>query len=241
MNAEARSVLGSGAMFDAIAPVYDRLNLILSFGLDRRWRRATVDALRLPEEGRVLDLATGTGDLAIEIARSRPRIQVTGLDASPRMLELAGIKIARAQLSDRIALEIGDAVKLPYADDTFEAATIAFGIRNVPDRLAALKELVRVVRPTGRIAILELGDPRSKLIGAAARLYIHAIVPRIGALFARAPEYRYLERSIAAFPPPHEFERLMEEAGMEALKRRSFAFGSAVLFVGEVAADGSRS
>jgi demethylmenaquinone methyltransferase / 2-methoxy-6-polyprenyl-1,4-benzoquinol methylase len=240
--------LGSGAMFDRIARRYDFVNRVISLGLDKGWRRRTVKSLLLGESierlrradgacgartARVLDLATGTGDLAIDIARMCPSATVIGLDPSRQMLDIAEAKIARRGLADRVSLVVGDAQALPYANCEMDAVTIAFGIRNVPDRGAALREMARVVRPGGRIAILELGEPRRGILGRAARFHTRHVVPRLGALLSGAREYAYLQRSIAAFPPADEFCELMQRCGLHVVEVVPLAFGSCTLFVAE--------
>jgi isochorismate synthase/ubiquinone/menaquinone biosynthesis methyltransferase len=172
--------LGSGQMFDQIARRYDFVNRVLSFGMDIGWRKRAVRALQLGEQPRVLDLATGTGDLAIDIARMHPGATVVGLDPSKEMLAIAQAKLAKRKLADRVSLVVGDAQELPYRDCEMDAATIAFGIRNVPDRSAALREMARVVRPGGRIAILELGEPRRGFMGGVARIHTRHVVPKLG-------------------------------------------------------------
>lgn len=223
--------LGSGAMFDRIAPRYDFVNRVLSFGLDRGWRRRTVRALALGERPRVLDVATGTGDLAIELLRARPLGEVIGLDPSPGMLALARSKLDRLGLGGRVTLIEGDAQQLPLASCEVDAATIAFGIRNVPDRGAALRELARVVRPGGRVAVLELGEPRSGVLGALARLHTRHVVPRLGAWLGGTREYRYLQRSIAAFPPAPEFADFMRAHGLQILEVLPLTFGACTLYL----------
>jgi demethylmenaquinone methyltransferase/2-methoxy-6-polyprenyl-1,4-benzoquinol methylase len=229
--------LGTGAMFDKIAARYDTMNRVLSFGLDRGWRRRTVRALQLGESPRVLDLATGTGDLAIDIARMHPGATVIGLDPSREMLAIAERKLAARGLADRVTLVRGDAQRLPYRDCEMDAATIAFGIRNVPDRLAALREMARVVRPGGRVAVLELGEPRRGVLARAARFHTRHVVPRLGALLSGAREYRYLQRSIAAFPPSAEFAALMERAGLHVVEVAPLTFGVCTLYVATPAED----
>jgi demethylmenaquinone methyltransferase / 2-methoxy-6-polyprenyl-1,4-benzoquinol methylase len=235
--------LGSGEMFDRIAARYDFVNRVLSLGLDVRWRRRVVRALGLDtkkrdahgswfgERPRVLDVATGTGDLAIEIARSCPGATVIGLDPSAGMLGVAQHKLDKRGLSDRVSLVVGDAQQLPQKNCEIDAATIAFGIRNVPDRALALRELARVVRPGGRIAVLELGEPRGGLLGAAARLHCHHIVPRLGGWLSGSREYRYLQKSVAAFPPAAEFADLMRANGLDVIEVRPLTFGVCTLYL----------
>jgi demethylmenaquinone methyltransferase/2-methoxy-6-polyprenyl-1,4-benzoquinol methylase len=228
--------LGSGAMFDRIAARYDTVNRVLSLGLDQRWRRRVVRALglakgELGEHPRVLDVATGTGDLAIEIARSHPGVTVIGLDPSPGMLAVAQQKLVKRGLADRVSLLEGDAQALPQKNCEVDAATIAFGIRNVPDRALGLRELARVVRPGGRIAVLELGEPKKGVLAAAARFHSHHFVPRIGALLSGKREYRYLQKSVAAFPPAEQFADMMRAAGLKVLEVVPMTFGVCTLYL----------
>ncbi|MCP3964543.1 MAG: bifunctional demethylmenaquinone methyltransferase/2-methoxy-6-polyprenyl-1,4-benzoquinol methylase UbiE [bacterium] len=221
---------GSGAMFDSIAGRYDLLNRILSLGLDRRWRARAVAAVTGPGS-RVLDLATGTADLAIEVLRQHADATVVGIDPSPRMLAEGERKVSAAGLASRIELRPGRAEELPFDDDSFDAAAIAWGIRNVADRPAALAEMARVVRPGGKIAILEGSEPRSGLLAPFARFYLHHVVPRLGAWLSKERAYRYLQTSIEAFPPPPEFAEIMERAGLEVTEIRDVSFGVGCLFL----------
>jgi len=219
-------------MFDAIAARYDFVNRVLSLGIDQSWRRATVAALELGPGARLLDIATGTADLAIQAARSLPDLHVVGLDPSPKMLEVGRQKLAAAGLEPRVELCAGDAEQLPFGDAEFDGVCIGFGIRNVPDRARALREMRRVTRAGGRIAILELSEPRG-VLAPIARLHVHTLVPWVGALLSGAREYRYLERSIAAFPSPEAFADMMREADLDVLEVRSLTFGACHLFVGQ--------
>ena len=222
---------GSGQMFDRIARRYDLLNRVLSFGIDIGWRRQATRALGAAR--RVLDLATGTGDLALEIARQLPEAQIIGSDPSENMLEVGRVKIADKGLQARIEMVVGDAQKLPFADREFDGVTIAFGIRNVPDRPRALAEMARVTRDGGRIVVLELTDPRRGVMAPFARFHVHWLVPRLGALLSGAPEYRYLEKSIARFPSAEEFADVMRGAGLRIIEVRPLTFGVAHLFIAE--------
>jgi demethylmenaquinone methyltransferase/2-methoxy-6-polyprenyl-1,4-benzoquinol methylase len=230
-------VNGSGAMFDAIAPRYDLVNRVISLGIDQSWRKKTVRALELSDNARVLDLATGTADLALLIAKVAPGASVIGLDPSPGMLAVGRAKIEDRGLSERIRLVEGDAESLPFEDQSFDGTCIAFGIRNVPDRARALAEMARVTKRGGRVAILELSEPRKGALASLARFHVHTLVPRVGAFLSRAPEYRYLEQSIAAFPPAEEFGALMERSGLAVREIVSLTFGVCHLYVGQPRGD----
>lgn len=232
---------GSGEFFDAIAARYDLLNRVLSFGVDRGWRTKTVRALALAPGMRALDLATGTADLAIEIARRAPGVEVVGADPSRRMLAIGREKVRARSLEARVRLEEGDAQRIDAPDASFDAITIAFGIRNVPDRARALREMVRVGKPDARVAILELGEPRGGIMGPLARFHVHVMVPTIGALLSGAREYRYLQTSIAAFPPAEEFAATMRSAGLEEVSATPLTFGVCHLYVGRVPRTGGAS
>jgi demethylmenaquinone methyltransferase/2-methoxy-6-polyprenyl-1,4-benzoquinol methylase len=221
---------GSGAMFDRIAARYDLLNRLISLGIDTSWRRRTVSALDVQPQSRVLDLATGTGDLAIEVAK-RTDAAVIGVDPSQGMLRIADRKIRAQRLHDRIELDVGTAESLPFPDQTFDAACMAFGIRNVPDRPRGLRELFRVLKPGGRLAILELSEPQPGLFAPLARFHVHTMVPWLGSLLSGAREYRYLQRSIAAFPPPSAFSALLVQAGFETQPPRPLTLGVVHLYV----------
>jgi demethylmenaquinone methyltransferase / 2-methoxy-6-polyprenyl-1,4-benzoquinol methylase len=221
---------GSGEMFDRIAGRYDLVNRLLSLGIDQRWRARTVEALALEEGARVLDLATGTADLALQIAQRHPQVNVVGLDPSQGMLEVGRRKVERAALQERIELRFGHAEALPFESASFDGVCIAFGIRNVPDRETALKEMKRVTRYGGRIAILELSEPKG-VLGPIARFHVHTLVPWIGALLSGKREYRYLEQSIAAFPSPTEFARSMNDCGLQVINVAPLSFGVCHLFV----------
>lgn len=218
-------------MFDRIAYRYDMLNRVLSLGLDRSWRRRAVRALALRQGYRVLDVATGTADMALLVAELCGDGNVIGVDLSRAMLEIGRTKVASRGLAGRIELVEGDAERLPFADGSFDGVCIAFGIRNVPDRACALREMARVTRPGGRIAILELSEPAGGILGPLARFHIRTVVPKVGAWLSGAGEYRYLQESIAAFPPPESFAELMERCELKVLSVERLTFGVCVLYV----------
>jgi demethylmenaquinone methyltransferase/2-methoxy-6-polyprenyl-1,4-benzoquinol methylase len=216
---------GVRAMFDRIAPVYDVMNRVMSAGLDRRWRRLTARTVVAPGD-RVLDVCCGTGDLALASVAEGGR--VTGLDFSERMLERARRK------SDAVEWVEGDAVALPFPDGGFDAATVGFGVRNVPDLERALAELRRVLRPGGRVAILEITRPRG-LLAPFYRLWFDCIVPLLGKVIPGGSAYAYLPASVRRFPGPEELASLLEAAGFGAVRFRLLAGGIVALHVGEAA------
>ncbi|PKN53975.1 MAG: bifunctional demethylmenaquinone methyltransferase/2-methoxy-6-polyprenyl-1,4-benzoquinol methylase UbiE [Deltaproteobacteria bacterium HGW-Deltaproteobacteria-14] len=233
VNAEPGEALGSGAMFDRIAARYDRLNGLMSMGFHRLWRRRLVAALGpLGEGDRVLDLASGTADVAVAVARAHPEVAVVGVDPSEGMLAVGRHKVARAGLEGRVRLEVGDAQALALGDDSVAASCIAFGIRNVPDRLAGLREMARVTRPGGPVVVLELSWPRGGVMSPLARMHVRHVLPRLGAWLSGEREYRYLADSVAAFPPPDAFGALMREAGLDAVTWRPMTLRTAHLYVG---------
>lgn len=232
MNAETSVRPGSGAMFDAIAARYDLLNRVLSLGIDQRWRRRAVQRLELAGQCRVLDVATGTGDLAVAIARSLPDARVVGIDPSEGMLAVGRKKLEVAGLAGRVTLEAGAVEALPFADGSFDGVTIAFGIRNAEDRERGLAEMRRVTKSGGHVAVLELGEPEDGVLKGLARWHIRTVVPFVGGLLSGNREYRYLQTSIAAFPRRAEFARMMREAGFAQVDVEPQTFGAANLFVG---------
>jgi demethylmenaquinone methyltransferase / 2-methoxy-6-polyprenyl-1,4-benzoquinol methylase len=197
--------------FDAIAPRYDLTNRVISFGIDTHWRRVAIRQLAgLRPDAVVLDLACGTCDMALEVLRQRRAARVVGADLSRTMLGLARRKPAAA----KVALVNAPAEALPFRDRSFDAVTIAFGIRNVPDFRAGLREMLRVLRSGGRACILEFSTPPSKLWWTVYNYYFFNILPRIGGLITgREAAYRYLTDSVAQFPDAREFKTAMEEAG----------------------------
>ena len=221
------------SMFDRIAPRYDLANRILSGGTDVRWRRRAVALLEVGPEARILDLCTGTADLLVEaLARAEGRRGV-GLDLSLPMLSRAEAKLARAGLAARAAVVGGDAQRLPLAPETFDGALVAFGIRNVGDPAAALAEIRRVLRPGGRLVVLEFSTPRGRF-GRLYGAYARHVLPRVGGWISGHREaYAYLPASVARFATPAAFGGLMQEAGFRDVSWRPLTFGIAHLFRGD--------
>jgi len=218
-------------MFDAIAGRYDFLNHLLSAGIDRRWRRRAIRALALTGGERVLDLCTGTGDLALAAAGARPgAARVIGLDFAGAMLQVGRSKIRRT--GARVDLVRGDAARLPVRDGTIDAITIAFGIRNVEDVPAACREMRRVLKPGGRIAILEFAGPKAAILSTLYLWYLHRVLPRIGRAVSRHDAaYGYLSDSIDAFATPDEFVKTLRHAGFCDVDAVPLTFGTVCLYV----------
>jgi demethylmenaquinone methyltransferase / 2-methoxy-6-polyprenyl-1,4-benzoquinol methylase len=220
-------------MFDAIAPRYDLLNRVLSAGLDQRWRQRVVDAVALVPSAHVLDLCTGTADLAIALAQRHPAAHVTGVDFSAAMLRLGLGKVRSGSFVDRVRLVRGDAASIPLGSNTCDAATIAFGIRNVAEPERALSELSRVLRPGARLAIVEFGQPRIPGIRTLYSWYFRYLLPAIGRMVSRHDSaYSYLPASVGAFPPPAEFVRTIESHGFVSVRAVPLTFGIVYLYVG---------
>jgi len=214
---------GVRRMFDRIAPVYDAMNRVMTAGLDRRWRRLAVEQAVRPGD-RVLDACCGTGDLALAARRHGAR-EVVGLDFSERMLERARRK------EPAIEWLRGDLLALPFEDASFDAATVGFGIRNVDDLEGGLRELRRVLRPGGRLAILEIATPRGPL-APFYRVWFDRVVPALGRVLPGGDAYTYLPASVRRFPPPEELARLLAENGFSEVRFRLFAGSIVALHVG---------
>jgi len=221
-------------MFDAIAPRYDFLNHCLSAGMDRGWRDRAVDALQLPDGARVLDLCTGTADLAIATVTRTRKATVVGVDFAGEMLRLGLIKIRNADLDRRIRMIRGDAARIPLADRSCDAATIAFGIRNVAEPQLALAEIARVLRPGGRLAILEFGQPRIPGVRTLYSWYFRYLLPLVGRIVSKHHSaYSYLPASVGTFPPPSEFVRTIAATGFSHVKAVPLTLGIVYLFIAE--------
>jgi demethylmenaquinone methyltransferase/2-methoxy-6-polyprenyl-1,4-benzoquinol methylase len=219
------------AMFDRIAGVYDPMNLLISAFQEPRWRRRLVDAARLAPGGRAIDVASGTGKVAADLRRrAGPAGRVLGLDISPRMIELA-----RRRFGKRPGLEfvVGDALALPVSDGEFDAATIAFGMRNLPDYRRGFEEMARAVRPGGRVLCLEIARPRSRL-ARLLQAWFDRVVPLFGRLAGLGDAYAYLVRSVRDYPRPERIAAIMREAGLVNVTWHGLSGGIVTLHVGVV-------
>ncbi len=220
-------------MFDRIAPRYDLLNRLLSLGIDRRWRRFAVGQLTVPKDGMVLDIATGTGDVALEIGRQTDNsVKIVGSDFTQGMLVLGREKIAESPYRDRILLVNAPCESMPHPDGIFNGITIAFGIRNVVDRQKGLREMARVLKPGGRAVILEFATPRNKLFRAVYFFYFLKVLPWLGGLISQKSAYQYLPDSVLEFPDRSTFSKMMEEAGFEDVRVYDLTGGIAAVHVG---------
>lgn len=218
-------------MFDAIAARYDLLNHVLSVGLDRRWRTRAIAELHLAPNARVLDLCTGTADLAIEAATTGQTANVIGIDFAGVMLQHALQKLRARRLDEMVTLVRGDATRIPVRDQWADAATIGFGIRNVAQPEAALRELARVLKPGGRLAILEFGEPRIPGIRGMYNLYFRAVLPKLGRVVSKHQSaYSYLPASVGTFPPPREFAATISSHGFSDVRAVPLTFGIVYLY-----------
>ena len=219
-------------MFDHIAGRYDLLNRLLSGGRDRVWRARAVESLQLKGGETVLDLCTGTADLLLALAPPRgPAARVVGVDFSAEMLRLGQRKIRRSPVRGAVGLLRGDAERIPLGDRSVDGVTIGFGIRNVRDRVAALVEVRRVLRPGGRLAILEFGAPGSAPVRAVYLWYFRRLLPLVGRLVSRhSSAYTYLPASVGAFPAPDAFCAMLEEAGFSGVRCERLTLGIVCLY-----------
>jgi demethylmenaquinone methyltransferase/2-methoxy-6-polyprenyl-1,4-benzoquinol methylase len=227
------------AMFDRIAGIYDRMNTVMTAGLHHQWRRRAADLAALEPGDRALDVATGTGDLALElVSRVAPGGQVVGTDFSERMLDLARAKasgLPPIAANAEIRFEAANALALPYGDDQFDAATVGFGARNFSDLGRGLGEMARVVRPGGRVVVLEITTPRRPPLSVFYELWFDRAVPALGRVAGDPQAYSYLPSSVRRFPAPEELAAIMWSCGLREIRGVITAGGIIALHVGTVA------
>ncbi len=220
-------------IFSTITGKYDFLNHLLSLRQDIVWRKSAARRMRFFKTFRMLDVAAGTLDLALEVAFLHPEIRVAGLDFVEQMLQAGKAKIEKRNLASRVNLVQGDALHIPFPEETFDVAAIAFGIRNIPNKPAALREMVRVVAPEGTVMVLEMTFPQIPGFARVYDLYLNRMLPVLAGLFSPNPKaYHYLGDSIMHFPSVRHFTLLMKEAGLVQVKAHSMTFGISRLFTG---------
>lgn len=219
-------------MFDAIAPKYDLLNRLFSMGVDQGWRRKVIRLVKSVPVDHLLDVATGTADLAIMAARKNAAKRITGVDISEGMLSHGREKVKAQKLDDRVTLVRGDSAALPFADASFDAITVAFGVRNFEDLERGMADMVRVLKPGGRLFVLEFSKPKNNLLGGLFRFYFHRVMPFIGRLVSKdSAAYTYLPKSVDAFPDGEDFVRLLEQCGLRDAVARPLTGGIATLYI----------
>ena len=219
-------------MFARIADRYDLMNTIMTFGMHHHWRGRAASLASHELKGHVLDVASGTGDLAIELVRKSPNVRVVALDLTPKMLRLAFDKTVHKGLSNKIQQTVGDALHLPFADNLFSSVTIGFGIRNIPDVTKAIREMTRVIIPGGKIVILEIVQSRG-ILSPATNFYFNTIIPLLGKIVAKDSEaYNYLRDSVEFFPTADGLTHLMEETGLANITCQTFGLGTVAIHVG---------
>jgi len=218
-------------MFDAISKNYDGLNRVISLGIDTSWRKKVVKLVDQINPKHVLDIATGTGDLAINLAKTSAE-KIVGLDISPGMLEIGKQKVEKAQLEKKVEMVIGDSEKLPFDDNTFDAITVAFGVRNFENLDLGLKEINRVLKPNGRFVVLETSVPTKFPFKQGYYFYTKWILPLIGKLFSKDKvAYGYLSKSAAAFPFGKAFNNILSKNGFINIEHKPQTFGVATIYV----------
>ena len=218
-------------MFDSIAPAYDFMNRAMTMGIDRLWRHKAVRLLRDCQHDDILDIATGTGDLAIKLARELDPIAVTGVDLSEGMIEIGRAKVAKEGLQEVVTLGIGDCLLLPFTDASFDAVTCAYGVRNFADLQAGYREMHRVLRPGGRAVILELSTPTSPMVRPLYNFYTRHVIPTVGRLVSKdVRAYSYLPESIAAVPQGDAMTAIMLEAGFSQARAIPLTMGVCTIY-----------
>ncbi|MFZ9981181.1 MAG: bifunctional demethylmenaquinone methyltransferase/2-methoxy-6-polyprenyl-1,4-benzoquinol methylase UbiE [Cyclobacteriaceae bacterium] len=220
-------------MFDSISGRYDRLNHILSLGIDKLWRRIAIKQLSLNNPLQILDIATGTADFAIEAVNIRGA-EVTGIDISEGMLEAGRKKIVRLKLENRIRLLSGDSENIPFGDNSFDAAIVAFGVRNFENLDRGLSEILRVIKPGGKFVVLEISEPHAFPWKSIFRIYFHHLLPFAGRLISRDKHaYSYLPESVAAFPSGNDFIKRLHDAGFRHGTWKPLTLGICALYTAE--------
>lgn len=218
-------------MFDNIAPRYDLMNMLMTMGIFKLWRRKLVDTVSRVSHADILDIATGTGDLALIMAEEFPGANITGLDLSEQMIKEGKEKALKRGLADRIDMVVGDSLNLPFPDESFDCVTVAYGVRNFEDLLRGYTEMHRVLRPDGTLCVLELSTPTGTVTGPLYNLYAGHVIPAMGRIFAGdSGAYDYLHRSIAAVPQGEHMLSIIRNAGFSRASYLAMTFGACTLY-----------
>lgn len=218
-------------MFDSIAPAYDFMNRAMTFGIDKLWRAKAVKMIRNHSPRQILDIATGTGDLAIKLARELPEVKITGVDLSEGMIEIGRKKVTEAGLDERVEMMTGDCLSLPMADDSYDCVTVAYGVRNFERLLQGYREMLRVLRPGGMLCVIELSTPTSAIVKPLYKIYTRYIIPAVGRMVSKdVCAYSYLPESIAAVPQGEDMLAIMREAGFTDTRHRPLTFGTCTIY-----------
>ena len=219
-------------MFDNIAPTYDKLNHIMSLNIDRVWRRRVMRIVRRSKAHKIMDVATGTGDLAIAMAKRVDRTQILGVDLSEEMLAVARRKVEKQGLEERIMLQKGDAENLDMVtSESIDVATVAFGVRNFENIERGLSEIYRTLKPGGKLVVLEFSMPKNRVVRWVYSQYAHRLLPRIGGMISKDKQaYTYLPDSVEEFPSPERFAQILRSVGFKSVKNRSQSFGIAYIY-----------
>lgn len=221
-------------MFNNIAGKYDFLNHLLSLGIDKGWRTKAIKSIESIAPKKILDVATGTGDLAIAAAKKITDSNVVGIDIAAQMLEVGRVKIEDKNLSARIEMKVGDSEALPYADNHFDAVLCAYGVRNFQDLPKGLSEMCRVMRKGGRLAILEFSQPKTFPVKQVFSIYFKYVMPLFGKMVSKhSTAYNYLPESVMAFPEGQDFCKILEQCGYKNVKARPLTFGITSLYTAE--------
>ncbi len=220
-------------MFDNIASKYDLLNKVLSLGIDKRWRKKAISQLDRLQHKHILDVATGTADMVLEINRQLDVDSIVGIDISSEMIRYGNTKIKKAQLEDKVKLEVGDSENMPYQDNEFDASTVAFGVRNFGNLQKGLMEMYRVLKPGGKIVILEFSRPLYFPFKQIFNLYFKHILPFIGKKTSKDKEaYSYLYKSVQAFPDYEKFGDILENIGFRSVEWKPLSLGICTIYTG---------
>lgn len=225
-------------MFDSISPTYDRLNHLLSFNIDKMWRRFAAKKLIRPEVRDVLDVCSGTGDLVLSFANRAKEVQsiprFVSSDFTPSMTRLAKEKFEKRLAAGTVVPLVGDTMRLPFQDFSFDLVSVAFGIRNVSDFRAGLAEMVRVCRDGGEVAVLEFSHPRNPLFAALFKFYFYEVLSRVGGAISGSRAYVYLAKSVSKFPDTDEFQKIMSEISRSQVQAHRLTFGVATLYIAKI-------